>query len=135
MSFVRSITAKLGNDGTKMLLQEVGQESCWWNRVCQILILILWIVTPPCFLAKIAQILQNVIAFFPERGEEIKLWFWNIWIALCWSFSAVLVILFHFDHLQEEKVGQSWTKSVALLVRHLKKLESFKKFSNNDFVC
>ena len=27
----------------------------------------------PCFLAKIVQILQKVIAFFLERGEEIEL--------------------------------------------------------------
>ena len=27
----------------------------------------------PCFLAKIVQILQKVVAFFLERGEEIEL--------------------------------------------------------------
>ena len=57
------------------------KELCWWNRFCQTSILALWLVTPPCFLAKIAQILQKVIVFLPERGEELKPWFWHIWIA------------------------------------------------------
>ena len=38
-------------------------------------------MTSPSFLAKIAQILQKVIAFFPKRGEEIEPWFSHIWIA------------------------------------------------------
>ena len=35
--------------------------------ICQILILTLWLVTPPCFLAKVVQ-------------EEIKPLFWHIWL-------------------------------------------------------
>ena len=35
----------------------------------------------PCFLSKIAEILQKVIVLFRERGEEIEPWVWHIWIA------------------------------------------------------
>ena len=42
------------------------------------MILILWLATPPYFLAKIAQILQKVITFFQKREKEMKLWFWHI---------------------------------------------------------
>ena len=81
---------------SKFFLQEVDQEYCGWNRICQILILTLWLVTPPCFLGKIAQILQIVIIFFPEREEEIKLLF----DIFGWSFSALPLISFDFSHLQ-----------------------------------
>ena len=67
-----STAAKLGNIWTKIFLQEVEQESCTWKSICQILILTLWLVTPPCFLLKISQILQKVIAFFPKRGRADK---------------------------------------------------------------
>ena len=65
----------------QFFLQEVDQEPCGWNSICQILILPLWIVTPLCFLVKLPQILQKVIVFFPETGGEIKTLFWHIWIA------------------------------------------------------
>ena len=65
----------------QFFLQEVDQKPCGWNSICQILILPLWLVTPPCFLIKLPQILQKVIVFFPERGGEIKTLFWHIWIA------------------------------------------------------
>ena len=68
-----SIAAKLENVGTKMSLQI---DKIFWN-----FILILWLVTLPCFLAKVAQIFEEVIVFFPERREEIEPWFWHIWIA------------------------------------------------------
>ena len=44
-----------------------------------------------------AQILQKVIVFFPKRGEEIKPWVWNIWIAQWLKFSPPLVISFRFS--------------------------------------
>ena len=44
-----------------------------------------------------AQILQKVIVFFPKRGEEIKPWVWNIWIAQWLKFSPSLVISFRFS--------------------------------------
>ena len=65
----------------QFFLQEVDQEPCRWNSICQILILLLWIVPPPCFLVKLPQILQKVIVFFPETRWEIKTLFWHIWIA------------------------------------------------------
>ena len=73
--------AKLENIWTKFFLQEVDQKSCGWNSICQIWILPLWILTLPCFLVKISQIMQKVIVFFLERGEEIKTLFWHSWIA------------------------------------------------------
>ena len=80
MSFV-IYSRKTGKYFNQIFLQEVDQESCGWNSICQILILPLWLLTSPCFLGKISQILQKVIIFFPERGEELKTSFWYIWIA------------------------------------------------------
>ena len=73
-----SMATKLENFGTKIDSQEVDQESCRWQRICQMLILTLWLVTPPRFLAKVEQILQKVILFFRERGEEMKPSFWHV---------------------------------------------------------
>ena len=42
--------------------------SCGSNKICQIFILTLCLVTPHFFLEKIAQILQKVIKFSP-KGE------------------------------------------------------------------
>ena len=57
---LRSIATKLENVGTKMFLQ-----------IYKILILTLWFVTPPCFLAKIAEMLQKVIVFLRKgRGDR-----------------------------------------------------------------
>ena len=86
-----SIAEKLENIWTKIFLQEVDQELCGWNSICQILILSLWLMTPPFFLVKISQILQKLIAFFPERGEEIKTSFWHMWIA---QFSCTMAEVF-----------------------------------------
>ena len=95
---------------------------CWNQHVftnlqkrCQILILTLWYLTLPYFLAKIAQILQKVIVFFLQRGEEIEPWFSHIWIAQWLKFfSTILLIFLDFGHLQGETRGQSWTKSANL---------------------
>ena len=63
----------LESAGPKIFSQEVYQDLCRWNRICQIFILTLWFVTPPYFLPKITQeIEQKLIIFFPERGEEIE---------------------------------------------------------------
>ena len=105
-----SIVAKLENIWTKMFLQEVDQESCGRNSIYQILTLPLWLVTPPYFQVKIFQILQKVMAFFPERGEEMRTSFWHIWIAQWLNFFRT-TNFFDFGYLQEEKRGQSWTKS------------------------
>ena len=80
MSFVIS-SRKIEKYLNQFFLQEIDQEPCGWNSICQILILPLWLVTPPCFLVKLPQILQKVIVFFPEGGGEIKTLFWHIWIA------------------------------------------------------
>ena len=84
------------------------QELCGWNRLSQTLILPIWVVTLPCFLAKIAQILQKVIVLFPERGEEIRPWFWNIWIVQRLNFfrtNAFFSIWAIFSGKREVKVG------------------------------
>ena len=80
MSFVIS-SHKTKKYLNQLFVQEVDQEPCGWNSICQILIIPLWLVTSPCFLVKLPQILQEVIVFFPERGGEIKTLFWHIWIA------------------------------------------------------
>ena len=80
MSFMIS-SRKTEKYFNQFFLREVDQEPCGWNSICQNLILPLWLVTPPCFMVKLPQILQKVIVFFPERGGEIKTSFWHIWIA------------------------------------------------------
>ena len=92
----RPIATKLEKAGTKLFLQEVDQESFGWNRICQILVLILSLVTPPYFLEKIAQILQKVIVFSLEIGEEIKPWFRQIWIAQSLKFFQTTAYFFRF---------------------------------------
>ena len=72
--------SKLESTRTKIFLQEVDQDFCEWSSICQILDRTLWPVTPPYFLPKRAQLVQNVIAFFPEKGEETEHWFWYLWI-------------------------------------------------------
>ena len=84
------------------------QELCGWNRLSQTLILPIWVVTPPYFLAKRAQILQKVIVFFPEREEEIRPWFWNIWIVQRLNFfrtNAFFSIWAIISGKREVKVG------------------------------
>ena len=80
-----------------------------WNRICQILILTLWLVTATCFLAKIVQILKKVIVFFLERGEEVKPWFKHIWIAQWLKFFRRYCLLFPISTIfrwnREVKVG------------------------------
>ena len=49
------------------------------------------------------------IVFVPEREEEIKTSFWHIWIAQWLKFFRTTAYFFDFG--QEEKMGQSWTKS------------------------
>ena len=73
--------AKMESVGNKIFLQEFDQESCELKRLCDSLIMTIWLVTLSCFLSKTAQIVQKVILFFPERGEEIEPWFWHILIA------------------------------------------------------
>ena len=67
-----------------------------FTKFCQILILTLWFVTLSCFLAKIAQILQTIIVFFLERGEEIQPWFWHISVAQWLKCFPITAYLFRF---------------------------------------
>ena len=51
-------------------------------------------------------------------------------------FFPLLLIFFDFGHLQDETCGQSWTKKGKLWARFFfMKIESFKFFSNDIFVC
>ena len=78
-----------------------------------------------CFLAKIAETLQKVIVFSPERGKETEPWFWHI---------PQLLIFFDFGHLQGETCGQSWTNSANFgSVSFSEKFESFKFFFKQCF--
>ena len=70
MSFV-IYSCKTGKYLNKNFLQEVDQESGGWNSNCQILILPLWLVTPPCFL-KLSQIFLKSNGIFPEKGKGNK---------------------------------------------------------------
>ena len=66
-------------------------------------------MTPPCFLVKLSQILQKVIVFFPERGEEIKSSFWRIliaqWLKFFRSTAYFVSILTIFRRKRGVKVG------------------------------
>ena len=106
-----SIAAKLENIWTKIFLQEVDQESYGRRIFVKFWSSPYWLLTPPCFLVKISQILQKVIVFLPKRGEKIKTSFWHIWIAQWLKFFCATAYFFDFDHLQEEKRVESWTKS------------------------
>ena len=106
------IATKLESIGTNFFAQEVDKESCGWNRICQILILLLRPVAALSFLRKIAQIVQKVIVFFQERREEIEPWFWHISITQWLKFSRTITSFFRFWSSSKEMGGQSWTKSV-----------------------
>ena len=118
------IAAKLENIWTKIFLQEVHQESCGWNIICQILILPIWLVTPPCFLVKLSQILQKVIVFFPERREEIKISFWHIWIAQWLKFFRSTAYFFILTIIRRKR-GVKLGRKVLTLSPFL-----FHKYSN-----
>ena len=64
-----------------------------------------------------------VIVFFPERGEEIEPWFWHIWIAQWRMFLRKNVVIL------ATKSANFGSSSFP------QKLESFKTFSDNVFVC
>ena len=70
------------------------------------MILTLWFVSLPCFLGKIAQILQKVIVFFLERGYEVEPWFWHVWIAQWLKFLPTRAYLFRF----RSSGGNGWSK-------------------------
>ena len=70
MSFV-IYNHKTGKYLNQNFLQEDDQESRGWNSICQFLILLLWLVTPPCFLVKISHILKSN-HIFPGKGREDK---------------------------------------------------------------
>ena len=95
MSFV-IYSRKTGKYLNQNFLQEGDQELCGKNSVCQILILFLWLVTPPCFQVKVSQILQKVIVFFLEKEDEIKASFWHIWIVQWLKFFRTTAYVFRF---------------------------------------
>ena len=104
MSFV-IYSRKTGKYLNLSFFQEVDQESCGWNIICQILILPLWFLTPPCVLVKISQILLKVIVFFSESGEEIKASFLQIWIAQWLKFFCTTVYFFSVLAIFRKKRG------------------------------
>ena len=89
------------------------EPTCFYKftKFCQILILTPWFLTLPCSLAKIAQILQKVIVFFLERGEETEPRFWHIWIAQWMKFFSTTAYIFRF---RPSSGGNFWSKLVRL---------------------
>ena len=85
------------------------EPTCFYKftKFCQILILTPWFLTLPCSLAKIAQILQKVIVFFLERGEETEPRFWHIWIAQWMKFFSTTAYIFRFRPFSG---GNFWSK-------------------------
>ena len=99
---------------------------CRWNSFCQILILPLWFVSPPCFLVKISQILQKII-FFLKRGEEVevKTSSWHIYVAQCLKFFRTTAYFF-----QVWPPSSGWKERSKLNQRPLLSLVFFHKYSN-----
>ena len=87
------IAAKLESAGTKTFLREVDQELWRWKSICQILILIAWLVTMPCFLPKIAQIVQKGV----KVGPKVLTWVVPFRVLL------LVRILANLDHLWRSK--------------------------------
>ena len=93
-------------------------------KFCQILILTLWFVTLPCFLAKIAEILQIVIVFFSGkgRGDRVLILTYldsqiaDVFPHLCLSFSILGIL--------REKLVVNFANFWS--ISFLWKLESFK---------
>ena len=82
-----------------------------------------------CFLPKLAQILQKVIVFFPERGDEIEPWFWNICITQWLKFFLATVYLFRFRSSSVKngwsKLDEKWKLWVHLFFMETQILQSF----------
>ena len=121
---------------------------CWnqnffaggWNRLCQTLILTVLTRSkknplnyyPPCFLPKIAQIVQKVICIFPEKGRgDVEPWFWHIGIAQqLTTFFLATTYCFRFWPPSGGTGGQNgWSNFGSVPFPY--KLESFTKFPNN----
>ena len=102
-----------------------------FTKFWEILILTLWFVTLPCFLTKIAQILQKVIVFFLERGKKIEPWFWHIWIAQWWKIFPTAPHLFQFRSYSGGngglKLDQKWKLWVCLFFMKTRVLQIFFK--------
>ena len=107
-----------------------NQNSFTWSWpeimlvICQNLIVNLQPVILPCFLPKIAQIMQKDIAFFPESGDKIVPWLWHMYIAQWLEFPQNLLISFNFSHLQ--RVVNVQSRGVVIIAAaqlHLTKSE------------
>ena len=92
-------------------------------------------MTTPLFLLKNVQKVQKVIIFFIWRGEELRGWGWQIWIARWLNFCQQFFIFPDFCHLQEVNWPQSWTKRPNFgYLQFRSKFGIFKDSSNTHFV-
>ena len=115
-----SIITKLENAKTKFFLQDIDQESFGW------IVSNFWFYPFDLWFCPVSwkKIAHIVIAFSPEREEEIKPWFWHIWIAQWLTF---------FRGKRGIKVGPKVLTLDASLFH--KNSNPSKKNSNNVLVC
>ena len=94
MSFV-IYSRKTGKYLNQNFLQEDDQELCGWNSISQFLILLLWLVNPPCYLVKISHILKSN-HIFPGNGREDKDFILTYLNSSMAEVSAALLLIFRF---------------------------------------
>ena len=126
---------KLESVGTKIFLLKVDQESCEWKRICQILILTLWLVIlcppcPPCFLPKTAQTVQKITVFsWKGRGDWalILTYLDNPIAEIFPHYSQNFLISAIFRGKREVKIGPKcklWVRLFSIKTQILQKLSS-----------
>ena len=111
----------------KFLYRKLTRNHLGQTWLCQTLIPTLWLVTPLCFLTKIAQILQKVIVFFLERREETKPWFWHIWIAQWLKFFGTTAYFFMSAILRRKREIKVQPKVLTLGPSLFRKNSNFSK--------
>ena len=89
---------------------------------------------PVLLLGKIAQILQKVIVFFPEKEEEIKPWFWHIWKAQLLKFFRTNAIFTNFDYLHGKRGVKVRPKMLSFGLSLLHKNSNPSKIFETSFL-
>ena len=119
MSFV-IYSRKTGKYLNQNFLQEDDQELCGWNSISQFLILLLWLVTPACYLVKIFHILKSN-HIFPGKGREDKDFILTYLNSSMAEVFAALLLIFRFWPSSRGKEG-----SKSLFYKYLNSSKNFQ---------
>ena len=107
-------------------LQEVDKNCVGKIGFSQTLILLLWVVTPPCFPIKIGH--------REEMGEEIKPWFWYISIPQQLKFFHISSYFFRFRLSSGENGWSKLDQKCLVLVRPFsRKTQTLQKIFKKTF--